>query len=209
MTPLTSRRELNKRRTRSAIQEALLTAAAEQGFEKVTAEEIAERAGISRRTFFNYYSGLDAVVFDATQVPMREIAEVFLQRPASEDPLLALINSLDGPMPQSLARWCAAPGFPEDPLHELHGRVSQRHTEWMIQMLRQRLGSDANDLFVSSLAATVMKVFEAAQISWMAACQGTINQACREEFSAQVRTALTFARDGWRSQSSTSPPLPK
>ncbi|MBW8172439.1 TetR/AcrR family transcriptional regulator [Ornithinimicrobium sp. Arc0846-15] len=205
MTLLTSRRELNKRRTRVAIQEAVLQAAAEHGFDHVTADDVAERAGVSRRTFFNYYSGLDAVVADATQVPMRGIAEVFLARPASEDPLLALINSLDDAMPESLARWCAAPGFPEDPHHELHGKVWQRHTEWVSEMLRQRVGKEAHDLYVSTLSTTVLHVFEAAQITWMTKCRGAIDVPARQAFTAEVRTALTFARDGWRTVPPASP----
>ena len=55
--PLCERRRLE---TALEIQRATLALAEEQGFEHVTTEAIAERAGVSPRTFFNYYSNKEA-----------------------------------------------------------------------------------------------------------------------------------------------------
>lgn len=56
-------RERRRQETALEIQRATLMLAREHGFDHVTTEAIAERAGISPRTFFNYYTNKeDAVV---------------------------------------------------------------------------------------------------------------------------------------------------
>ena len=53
-------RERRKIQTALDIQRATLALAQEVGFDHVTTEAIAERAGISPRTFFNYYTNKEA-----------------------------------------------------------------------------------------------------------------------------------------------------
>lgn len=48
-------RERNKRATRRALRVATLELALERGLDAVPIEEIAQRAGVSKRTFFNYF----------------------------------------------------------------------------------------------------------------------------------------------------------
>lgn len=50
-------RERNKRATRRALRDATLELALERGLDAVPIEEIARRAGVSTRTFFNYFDG--------------------------------------------------------------------------------------------------------------------------------------------------------
>jgi AcrR family transcriptional regulator len=57
-----SRREQNKTATRAAIADAALDLLRASGSEAVTAERIAEAAGISRRTFFNYFPSVEAAL---------------------------------------------------------------------------------------------------------------------------------------------------
>lgn len=58
-----SRREKNKARTRVALAEAAFALFSEYGFEATTVDEIADAAGVSRRTFFRYFPTKEAVVF--------------------------------------------------------------------------------------------------------------------------------------------------
>lgn len=55
-----SLRERHKRRTAQKIQRATLELAIARGLDNTTTESIAERAGISLRTFFNYYPNKEA-----------------------------------------------------------------------------------------------------------------------------------------------------
>lgn len=55
-----SRREQTSRRISRCAQDLAI----EQGFDGFTLEELAERAGVSRRTLFNYFPGKEAAVLD-------------------------------------------------------------------------------------------------------------------------------------------------
>ena len=83
-------RERKKQATRLALHEAALRLVAEQGLDAVSVDDIAERADVSPRTFFNYFaSKVDAVLGLDPESPRRQ-AEAFLDRPADESPVQAL-----------------------------------------------------------------------------------------------------------------------
>lgn len=63
------RRELNRMATTEKIVNACLDLSEELDWEEVTVDAVAERAGISRRTFFNYFSSLaEAVHYPLTVI---------------------------------------------------------------------------------------------------------------------------------------------
>lgn len=93
-------RERKKQATRRAIAEAAVRLAAEHGVENVTVEAISEAAGVSPRTFFNYFpSHDDAFVLVDDEVGER-IRESVRRAPADRPPLdvvrEALVAELDG-----------------------------------------------------------------------------------------------------------------
>ena len=57
-------RERKKAEARAAIIEAALQLYRERGFDAVTIDQIAERAGVARRTYFRYFETKEAVVID-------------------------------------------------------------------------------------------------------------------------------------------------
>jgi AcrR family transcriptional regulator len=63
VAPTPSRREKHKSRTRQALRESALELFAAQGFDTTTTEEIAEKAGVSVRTFFRYFPTKELVLF--------------------------------------------------------------------------------------------------------------------------------------------------
>lgn len=199
-----SRRELNKERTRRAIRASVLQLACQSPIAELTAEQIADRAGISRRTFFNYYAGIDAVLAQATQEPMLGLFEAFLARPGDEDPLAAMIAALQGPLPIELAQWCAALSRPDNKSSEVYAQVWQRHTAWLAGVIHTRLGADADPLYVAGLAGSVMSLFTAAQDSWITRTQGRLDDASLLLFADLLRDALGHARAGWRAPRTTS-----
>ncbi|MEU0299671.1 TetR family transcriptional regulator [Streptomyces sp. NPDC006175] len=99
-TPGPGLRERKKQATRRAIAEAAVRLAAEHGVEHVTVEAISEAAGVSPRTFFNYFpSHDDAFVLVDDEVGER-IRESVRRAPAERPPLDvvrdALLAELDG-----------------------------------------------------------------------------------------------------------------
>ncbi|GGV82669.1 AcrR family transcriptional regulator [Streptomyces albaduncus] len=87
-------RERKKRATRAALAEAAVRLAAEQGADNVTVEAISAAAGVSVRTFFNYFDSRDDafVVIDA-DVGIR-VRQALLDAPAALSPLEALREAL-------------------------------------------------------------------------------------------------------------------
>ncbi|CAL9636997.1 TetR/AcrR family transcriptional regulator [Streptomyces sp. enrichment culture] len=87
-------RERKKRATRAALTEAAVRLAAEHGADHVTVEAISAAAGVSVRTFFNYFDSRDDafVVVDA-DVGVR-VRRSLLDAPADLTPLEALREAL-------------------------------------------------------------------------------------------------------------------
>ncbi|MDN3270679.1 TetR family transcriptional regulator [Streptomyces sp. MA15] len=87
-------RERKKRATRAALAEAAVRLAAEKGADQVTVEAISAAAGVSVRTFFNYFDSRDDafVVVDADAG--ERVRRSFLAAPPGLPPLEALREAL-------------------------------------------------------------------------------------------------------------------
>jgi len=86
----TGLRERKKQATRAALHEAALRLVAERGLDAVSIDDIAARADVSPRTFFNYFAGKDDAVIGLDPEASGRQVELFLARPADESPLHAL-----------------------------------------------------------------------------------------------------------------------
>ncbi|WP_407563409.1 TetR/AcrR family transcriptional regulator [Streptomyces sp. 184] len=84
-TPPPGLRERKKRATREALREAALRLAVERGPDQVRVEDIAEAAGVSPRTYNNYFASREqAIVSAVTADREARIAAALAARPAGE-----------------------------------------------------------------------------------------------------------------------------
>lgn len=83
-------RERKKAATRLALHEAALRLVAERGLDHVSVDDIATRADVSPRTFFNYFSSKDDAVVGLDPAMPEHQAAAFAGRPADESPVQAL-----------------------------------------------------------------------------------------------------------------------
>ena len=91
MTVVTSPvRERKKRETWRLIHATALRLMTERGFDAVSIDDIVAAAGISRRTFFNYFAGKESVVFDPDPDDPALWARLMAERPPGEPLLVAL-----------------------------------------------------------------------------------------------------------------------
>ena len=98
-------RERKKRETRRAINLAALDLVEERGFAAVTTEEIAARAGVSARTFFNYFPSKEAAVIGTTAEELESYAAALEEDVEGESPLESLRRILAGMLaPASIDR---------------------------------------------------------------------------------------------------------
>ncbi len=85
--PVEGLRERKKRETRLALHRAALELVEDRGLVAVTIDEIAARADVSARTFFNYFESKDAAVLGSHPDDLDRVSQLIAARPAGEEPL--------------------------------------------------------------------------------------------------------------------------
>lgn len=84
-------RERKKAATRSALCEAAIELSLQEGFDAVTAEQIAARAGVSTRTFHNYFSSKEAAVMYQKRTAIFSFAD-FVRQHRPDEPILNVLR---------------------------------------------------------------------------------------------------------------------
>jgi AcrR family transcriptional regulator len=184
--PATGHRERKKAETREALRAAAIRLFLEHGPSAVTVNDICDAAGVSRRTFFNYFESKEAALFAWDQRLTEEFAAKLAARPSHEAPLTALRRAMDDTLPSFAAQtgWDARKMLfsvcPElgtkvlDAVFRLEARL--------VDTLTDRIGCPADSLYPRLLAAATGSVFRAAFTSWrpetgIPGLQGLIDQA--------------------------------
>jgi AcrR family transcriptional regulator len=177
-TPV-SLRERKKLATRRLLRRAALELVAEHGLAHVTVEDIAEAADVSPRTFFNYYTSKEAVLFGGA--PDRAAAlRVRIAAEAPGQPAIDALRTVLAADAEALAAELRALGG--DPAHWLRQmkmarndpQVRAAHAAQMAMIeraiadgLAARLGIDQEtDPYPSVLAAASVGVFRACTAFW-------------------------------------------
>ncbi|GAA4113266.1 TetR/AcrR family transcriptional regulator [Enteractinococcus coprophilus] len=169
------RRQQKKRETRRAIRDAALDLALENGLENLTVEAIAQTAGVSSRTFFNYFSSKeDALVTQAAE-GADQVCKLLLERPSDEPPLEAFRNAVIysnyfGADPVNrervLARQRLTQCHPSLMAHHL-GKIAMVERTFA-DALAERMGVDAEgDMTPQLLAAVAMSAIRVAVRQWV------------------------------------------
>lgn len=83
-------RERKKAETRHALSSAALRLAQQHGLDGVTVEAIAEAAGVSPRTFFNYFASKDDAIAGIAPSDSSDLVNDLVTQPADVSPLEAL-----------------------------------------------------------------------------------------------------------------------
>lgn len=160
--------------TRQAVRDQVLQEAwflfAEHGFEGTTIDQIAEASGMSRRTFFRYFSGKEELIVEKLVEAGERVAEALARRPQDEAAWLALRRAFDAVV-------ASVEGHPD---HSRSLRVMLRDEpvggsleEWRrrwIDLLRPlvaaRLGIEPGDVRAEAMAGAALACLDAAQGAW-------------------------------------------
>nr|WP_090279537.1 TetR family transcriptional regulator [Mycolicibacterium komanii]CRL75460.1 TetR family transcriptional regulator [Mycolicibacterium komanii] len=167
-------RERKKLDTRRALSDAALKLALERGFDGVTREAIADLAGVSLRTFNNYFNGkYEALAYRQTERLRRSIA-VLRDRPTDEPLWTSITESVLSPLEEDMGEADAAehriPSREEFAeirkllmRPEIRDAVSRElFDEWM-EVVAERTGTDPHrDMYPRLVAAVVRAVGDAA-----------------------------------------------
>ncbi|BCB86207.1 TetR/AcrR family transcriptional regulator [Phytohabitans suffuscus] len=171
-------RERKKAATRAALSEAAMRLAEEHGVEHVTAEAIADAAGVSPRTFHNYFANKEEAILAATWDFVRDVVAALRARPAGESALEALrhiADDLTATSGASVERIAARMRLMEtspalssrnDVLREEVGRM-------VVDAVAERSGTDPDrDLYPRLLVASLHAALNAAMDVWRAGKTG-------------------------------------
>lgn len=168
-----------RERTRRAVQADLFAVAIdlflEQGFEPTTVEQIAQAAGMSRRSFFRYFATKDEVLAHALSAVGAEIAAHVGSRPADEPAwdclcqgFLRLVEQMNAD-PRSLPLTRMMLTSPA-----LHASHQSKHISWQTAIagalnarLDPRLTEDDRQVQAQALAGAALACLTAAQATWV------------------------------------------
>ena len=193
------RREQKKRDTRQTIRNAALDLAIENGLENLTVEAIAQTAGVSPRTFFNYFpSKEDALVTQAAE-SSEQVRRLLLARPAHESPMTALHHALlesdyfgTDPVDRDrlLARQRLTQQHPSLMAHHL-GKVAMLERSFADALAERMDVTIDKDMHPELLAAIAMSAIRVAVRRWVVQGSDSLYELLDEAFHRLERMDLS------------------
>ena len=163
--PPEGRREKNKVATRAAITAAALRLAREQGPGGFTVDQVAAEAGVSRRTFFNYFPSIEAAVTLPVEEFLEESFARLDERPGDEPIMDAVLATFGGDISQDrLALLCEIyqMGADDAQLERMQLQIWSQAKQSLEDGLRPRLPANAGELMVTALAGSLIACAQAA-----------------------------------------------
>src|SRR4029077_4630643 len=161
--------ERKRRAIRGELSEVALRLLTDRKFESLTIDEIAAAAGVSRRTFFRYFTSKEDVVFAFLDQWAVRLAADIVARPADEDPVAAVQTSFRQLTAAYDDRALALVRLvQETPSLQQQERINRDHLRLAgVKALAARLGLDAErDMRPQILATIAFAPLDAAMFSW-------------------------------------------
>jgi AcrR family transcriptional regulator len=190
-------RERKKLATRTALTDSALRLSVEHGVESITVEQIAVDAGVSLRTFFNYFSSKEEAVVAGDAVTAGRIVSAFAGRPAEESVVEALQRALAETVPELVDRERMAElrvlrSTPSLLPHQL--AAFGAHEQGLAKAVASRLGTDLDeDPYPLLVAATVLAALRITVQRWLDAPETPGRAALRD----LIKVAIAQLAEGF------------
>lgn len=202
--PAPSRRELNKAATRQAITDAALLLLRSKGPGNFTVEDIADAAGISRRTFFNYFSSTEAALAAVTHGFLDNALAQFRLRPADEP----ILESARAALVQLADPMTVAPMAELYSLAQTNPQLNRSELEaWdhctaeIIDAARERFartaGAELDELYLRALAGSIISCGKAAMDVWFAECGADLSASSLSKLRQLLIDAMGLLGSGF------------
>lgn len=130
--PTEGLRERKKRERGQALRRAAIDLALEKGYHNVTVEDICERCGVSRRTFFNYYSSKEEALLGRADTVFDEEDQPAIEEFEAGGPHGSLIADLE----HLLSFIVATRMNKREEMHQYHLMLKQDSSLLQLQMAR-------------------------------------------------------------------------
>lgn len=181
-------REEKKRAAWLAIRDAAFELFDAQGYEATTVEQIVATAGVSRATFFNYFAGKEAVVFDQDPGERDRWQSLMDDRPDDEPlwdalthVLLGFTENLRERMPLQRRLKAASPALAQSS-QSLGSQFQSDLRDWV----DRRVGAD-DELTRSLWVTTAFGALSTAYATW------AVDESF-DDYLARVRRCLDLVR---------------
>ncbi|MGC5617190.1 TetR/AcrR family transcriptional regulator [Georgenia sp. Z1491] len=167
------RREQRKQETHRAIRDAALDLALAHGMESLTVDAIADAAGVSPRTFFNYFSCKEDALVPETSEATSAFRRSILARPPEEPPVRALRAGIVrcyrlGEVRLDRERLQARQRLVHQHLPLLTRQLAQYVSleQGLAEVLAERLDAEPDDLRPALLAAVAVGILRVSIRRW-------------------------------------------
>lgn len=195
------RREANKVRTREAVVQAAVRLLQAHDLQSLTAEKVAGAAGISRRTFFNYFPSVEAVYAFPAQQVLDDLRVALAARPVDEpliDGAKAVVADLFRleRLASAVGTWRVVDACPAANRYVLEAN-SESWVALAEDWAKDRLDAgppETRRLRIAVLTAASMAAFEVARKDWLDRHPGRIDTRARDDFVATVGVAFEVLR---------------
>lgn len=172
-------RRLRTRRSREALSRAAFDLLTERGLGAVAVEDIAVRAGVTRRTFSRHFTSIADAILGEVDQDVHLFNAALRRRPAAEPPLLAYHNAIHdwftaeygGERAALMARrWALFQRFEDEPeLFAGYQRIRLEGQRESVRIIAARLGVDPDrDLRPATAVAVGAGLLIAALQAWAA-----------------------------------------
>lgn len=215
--PPPSRRELNKAATREALVRAAVDLVSEVGLDAVTADAVAEQAGVSRRTFFNYFASVEDCLSSSITGILSAAIVAFEAEPVDQPVMTAASHAFShvftaDAMPHLARVFSLIRTHPR--LLRSHLEQWDRATDAIVEALTARFpGTDP--LWIGAMASSLVAVAESAIRVWLSELvdDPTQDAAARAAASSQtlrdtVDRCFGYLADGFATPPPSSSPTP-
>lgn len=190
-------RERKKRATRKALSDAAVDLLYERGLDDLAREDIAARAGVSARTFSNYFGNkYEALAFRLSD-RARSSAAILRTRPAGEPLWDAIAEALIEPLRDDAAAFGAPTPEQLGQLRSLNSRpemkvaMAQMERHELVEAIAERTGTDPDtDLYPHLVATITVSALAAVLEHYAASDYPTVIPAQIRETFAKIAEGL-------------------
>jgi len=180
--------------THARVQTAAMHLFGQKGFEATTLDDIAEAAGVSRRSLFHYFTSKEDIVL-STKAGLGDLIDAAVARRPVDEPLLAMAENaltdmasdFQGPGPRALARL----------IHDTPALRAGDHAKYealegrLARAMAARKGLAAEDFQARVVATTAIGVLRMATETWLAADDGRGPEVYGQAAFAALRRAAS------------------
>lgn len=195
-----SRRELNKHATRSAIAEAAMALLRSKGPGNFTADEVAADAGVSRRTFFNYFPSPESALAVHIEDFLDKVLPYFHARPEDEPLAESMLQALTALAdPANLERTAELFQLAEEnpQMNRFQLEAWTRAERKIVAAIEERLPAGTDALYVAALVGSVFASARAALSEWLQRSGGDLGQDSLASLRGLLIDAIGYLRNGF------------